>query len=73
MKTTDDQIKAFFNLCQTRDGELIRAWLKDALEEADAGCHTQEGPRLYRAQGKAVFIKAFLKAMDDAVARMKIH
>lgn len=44
----------------TPDGELLKNYLKDNLDEADMACRVKSGEDLYRSQGNALTLKDIL-------------
>ncbi len=68
MKHTKESAQALTNLRGNPEFNHVLKWLKENREKARDVCCTADGPTLFRAQGEANALDAFIKSFEKAPA-----
>ncbi len=67
MKPTPELAQALTNLRVSDDFEVVVSFLREQREKARDDCESIiEGPKLWRAQGKAACLREFLGTTENA-------
>lgn len=67
MKPTPEIVQALTNLRVNSDFEVVLSFLASQREQARDDCETfVEGPKLWRQQGRATFVRDFFVLNEEA-------